>query len=191
MGIAVSYRTEPFHVPYGPSTKDGDLDTTFIDLKNHPEMIPVLPPCIGWPETQELLKHINAPLSPLMSLATNQQFTDEPHNGCPLTLVSFVTICLAEIHQNHQQAVTDLALFLQSTVDQVLKEVSSSLQQSLHLEILLEIQPTVFHHEKYEGWSLTIIFSASGEEHHHIRGTWGWGIQALMDGVTRYQSSLS
>lgn len=191
LGIGISYRSEPFHVPYGPQTKDGALEDTFIDLRRHPEMIPVLPPCIGWPETQELLKHINRPPSHLMSLATDQQFTDEPHHGQPLTLASFVTLCFADVALNQKERLTGLAAFLKHTIDEVLQDVSNSLQLPLHLDILIEIQPTLFHLHECEGWSLTIAFAASGEEHHTIRGTWGWGIQALMDGLTSYQSSHS
>jgi len=67
-----------------------------------------------------------------------------------------------------------------------LQEISNSLQQRLHLEVVLESQPTAFHHAEFEGWSLTTFMTASGEEHHTVRGTWGCRIQALSDALRAY-----
>lgn len=188
VGILLSERTEIFHVPYGPLSHDGDLTAGFVDVKANPALIPVLPACIGWPETQELLRSINASASPFMSLAAHQCFSEGPHQDQPVMLISFVTICLAEITHNHKAMITDLATFLHCELDQLLQEISESLQQPLHLEIVLESQPTAFHHTRSEGWSLTIFLVASGQEHQAVRGIWGWGIQALIDGLAGYHS---
>ncbi len=188
MGILRSERTEIFHVPYGPLSHDGDLTTGFVDIKTNLGFIPVLPPCIGWPETQELLRRINAPTSPFMSLATHQCFLDGQYQEQPVTLISFVTLCLAELTHNHKAMIIDLASFLQCQIDQLLQEISDSLQQRLQLEVVLESQPTVFHHAKVDGWSLTIFMTASGQAHHIVRETWGWGIQALIDALRGYHS---
>ncbi|TFG63201.1 MAG: hypothetical protein E4H32_04725 [Nitrospirales bacterium] len=188
MGILLSERTEIFHVPYGPLCHDGDLNTGFIDLKANLELIPVLPPCIGWPETQDLLRNINAPLSPFMSLATHQSFVDGRHQDQPVMLIFFVTLCLAEITHKHKSIIADLATFLHGQMDHLLQDISESLQQPLHLEIVLESQPTVFHAFEVDGWSLTIFIAASGQEHHRVRGTWGWGVHAFIDALERYHS---
>ena len=74
MGIVLSEGSKHFHVPYGPTITDGSLETQFINLKIHPHMIPVLPPCIGWPETQELLTQINKAPSPFLTLAADQEY---------------------------------------------------------------------------------------------------------------------
>ncbi len=60
------------------------------------------------------------------------------------------------------------------------------LDQTLDLEIILEIQPTQFHHQQFQGWSLTVMMIASGKEHHVVRGIWGYGIHALIDGLNAY-----
>lgn len=188
MGILLSERTEIFHVPYGPLSHDGDLNTGFVDVKANLAFIPVLAPCIGWPETQELLRSINAPHSPFMSLATHQCFLDGQHQDHPVILLSFVTLCLAEFTHNDKAMITDLATFLHCQMDHLLQEISDSLQQRLHLEVVLESQPTAFHHAKVDGWSLTIFMTASGQKHHIVRGTWGWGMQALIDALRGYHS---
>jgi hypothetical protein len=188
MGILLSERTEMFHVPYGPLSHDGALNTGFVDVKANLALIPVLLPCIGWPETQELLRSINASPSPFMSLATHQCFSVGQHQDRPVILISFVTLCLAEITHNHKAMITDLATFLQCQMDRLLQETSESLRQRLHLEVVLESQPTSFHHARVDGWSLTIFMTASGPEHHTVRGTWGWGIQALSDALRGYHS---
>jgi len=103
-------------------------------------------------------------------------------------LISFVTLCLAEIMHNHKSIITGLATFLQGRTDQLLQEISQSLQQPLHLEIVLESQPTVFHAFEVDGWSLTMFISASGQEHHRVRGTWRWGIHAFIDALASYHS---
>lgn len=100
MGILVSEGTSLFHVPYGPSISDGSWDASFIDLKANPNLIPVLPPCVGWPEIQELLQLVNAPHSPFMTLAADQSFAKGPDPTRPVILVSFVTVCFAEICHN-------------------------------------------------------------------------------------------
>lgn len=188
MGILLSERSEIFHIPYGPLSHDGDLNTGFVDVRANLALIPVLPPCIGWPETQELLRNINAPPSPFMSLATHQCFSDGQEQDQPVMLISFVTLCLAEIAHNQKAMISDLAAFLQYQMDQLLQEISEWLQQPLHLEVVLESQPTAFHHEELNGWSLTIFMAASGQEHQTVRGTWGWGIQALIDALEGYHS---
>jgi hypothetical protein len=188
MDIRLSERTEIFHVPYGPVSHDGDLNSGFVDVKTNLTLIPVLPPCIGWPETRELLRSINAPPSPFMSLATDQCFSDVQHQDQPVTLISFVTMCLAEVTHNDKAMITDLATFLQCQMDHLLQEISDSLQQRLHLEVAIESQPTAFYHFEVEGWSLTIFIAASGREHHAVRATWGWGIQALIDALAGYHS---
>jgi len=71
MGILLSESSTYFHVPYGQDIAYGSLEARFIDLKANPQMIPVLPPCVGWPETQELLTQINRAQSPYMTLAAD------------------------------------------------------------------------------------------------------------------------
>ncbi len=186
MGIVLSEGSKQFHVPYGPAIIDGSLEARFIDLKTNPQLIPVLPPCLGWPETQELLTQINTKQSPFMTLATDQSYPKgrDPHR--PIILVSFVSLCFAEIPHNAKDLVSDLANYLQQQMDDVLQDASTMLEHSLDLEIIIEIQPTQFHSHQIQGWSLTVMMIASGQEHHAVRGTWGWGIQALIDGMNAY-----
>ncbi len=186
MGIVLSEGSKQFHVPYGPAMSDGSLDARFIDLKTNPQMIPVLSPCVGWPETQELLTQINKACSPFMTLAADQRYAKGPDPERPVILVSFVSLCFAEISHNAKDFVSDLVSFLQQQMDVILNDASTMLDNTLDLEIILEIQPTQFHYHKIEGWSLTVMMIASGQEHHTVRGTWGWGIQALLDGLNAY-----
>ena len=186
MGILLSESSTYFHVPYGPDIIYGSLEARFIDLKTEPQMIPVLPPCVGWPETQELLTQINTARSPFMTLAADQSYADGPDSNRPVILVSFVSLCFAEISHNTKDFLSDLVLYLQHQMDVLLQDVSTILDHTLDLEIILEIQPTQFHHHHIQGWSLTVMMIASGQEHHTVRGTWGYGIHALMDGLNAY-----
>ena len=186
MGILLSESSTYFHVPYGPDITYGSLETRFIDLKTDPQMIPVLPPCVGWPETQELLTQINTAQSPFMTLAADQSYADGPDTNRPVILVSFVSLCFAEISHNTKDFLSDLVLYLQRQMDALLQDVSTILEHSLDLEIILEIQPTQFHHHHIQGWSLTVMMVASGQDHHTVRETWGYGIHALIDGLTAY-----
>jgi len=186
MSIVLSERSKHFHVPYGPAITDGSLEARFIDVKTNPQMIPVLPPCVGWPETQELLVQINKPRSPFMTLAAAQRYVKGPDPIRPVILVSFVTLCFAEISHNTKYFISDLVVHLQQQMDTILQDASIMLDQSLDLEIILEIQPTYFHHHHIEGWSLTVMIIASGQEHHAVHGTWGYGIHALIDGLNAY-----
>ena len=186
MGILLSEGSTYFHVPYGPAIIDGSLEARFIDLKAHPQMIPVLPPCVGWPETQELLTQINTAQSPFMTLAADQSYANGPDPNRPAILVSFVSLCFSEISHNTKDFLSDLGLYLQRQMDALLQDVSTFLDHTLDLEIILEIQPTQFHHHHIQGWSLTVMMVASGQEHQAVRGTWGYGIHALIDGLNVY-----
>jgi hypothetical protein len=186
MGILLSESSTYFHVPYGPDITDGSLEARFIDLKTDPQMIPMLPTCVGWPETQELLTQINTAQSPFMTLAADQSYANGPDANQPVILVSFVSLCFAEISYNTKDFLSDLVLSLQHQMDGVLQDVSTILDHSLDLEIILEIQPTQFHHHHIQGWSLTVMMVASGQEHDTVRETWGCGIHALIDGLTAY-----
>jgi hypothetical protein len=176
MGIVLSEGSKYFHVPYGPAITDGSLEARFIDLKANPQMIPVLPPCVGWPETQQLLRQINKPRSPFMTLAADQSYAKGPDPNRPVILVSFVTLCFAEISHNAKDLLSDLVTYLQPLMDELLQDVSTMLHHTLDLEII--------HH--LDGWSLTVMMIASGQEHHTVRGTWGYGIHALIDGLNAY-----
>jgi hypothetical protein len=186
MGILLSEGSTYFHVPYGPAIIDGSLEARFIDLKAHPQMIPVLPPCVGWPETQELLTQINTAQSPFMTLAADQSYANGPDPNRPAILASFVSLCFSEISHNTKDFLSDLVLYLQRQMDALLQDVSTFLDHTLDLEIILEIQPTQFHHHHIQGWSLTVMMVASGQEHQAVRGTWGYGIHALIDGLNAY-----
>jgi hypothetical protein len=186
MGIVLPEGSKQFHVPYGPATSDGSLEARFIDLRMNPHLIPVLPPYLGWPETQELLTRINKKQSPFMTLATDQSYTKGPDPHRPIILVSFVSLCFAEIPHNAKDLLSDLANYLQQQMNDVLQDASTMLEHTMDLEIIIEIQPTQFHFHQIQGWSLTVMMIASGQEHHAVRGTWGWGIQALIDGMNAY-----
>ncbi|MDH3769687.1 MAG: hypothetical protein OET79_01695 [Nitrospirota bacterium] len=186
MGILLSEGSTCFHVPYGPAIIDGSLETRFLDLKTDPQMIPILPPCVGWPETQELLTQINTAQSPFMTLAADQSYANGPDSNRPVILVSFVSLCFAEISHNTKDFLSDLVLYLQHQMNVLLQDVSTILDHTLDLEIILEIQPTQFHHQHIQGWSLTVMMVASGQEHNTVRGTWGYGIHALIDGLNAY-----
>jgi hypothetical protein len=186
MGILLSESSTFFHVPYGPAITDGSLEARFIDLKAHPDMIPVLPPCVGWPETQELLRQVNKAQSPFMTLAADQSYAEGPDPLRPVILVSFVSLCFAELSHNTKEFLSDLVISLQHEMDVLLQDVSDILDHRLDLEIVLEIQPTQFHHHRLQAWSLTVMIVASGQEHHAVRGTWGYAIHALIDGLHTY-----
>ncbi len=186
MGILLSESSTYFHVPYGQDIAYGSLEARFIDLKANPQMIPVLPPCVGWPETQELLTQINRAQSPYMTLAADQSYANGPDTNRPVILVSFVSLCFAEISHNTKDFLSDLVLYLQHQMDALLQDVSTILDHTLDLEIILEIQPTQFHHHHIQGWSLTVMMVASGQEHQAVRGTWGYGIHALIEGLNAY-----
>lgn len=186
MGILRSEGTSLFHVPYGPSLKDGNWEASFIDLKTHPDLISVLPPCVGWPETQALLQQMNAKTSPFMSLAADQSFAKGPDPARPVILVSFATFCFAEISHNTKDLLSDLTQFLQTQMDDLLQEIANALGKPIEMEIVLELQPTRYHYERLQGWSVTVMTIVSGHDYQAVRGTWGWGIQAFMDALKAY-----
>lgn len=185
MGILLSESSTCFHVPYGPAITDGSLEARFIDLKAHPDMIPVLPPCVGWPETQELLRQVNKAQSPFMTLAADQSYAEGPDPLRPVILVSFVSLCFSELSHNTKEFLSDLVHSLKRDMDGLLQDVSDILDHALDVEIVLEIQPTQFHHH-LQAWSLTVMIVASGQEHHAVRGTWCYAIHALIDGLHTY-----
>ncbi|MER3424084.1 MAG: hypothetical protein C4293_13520 [Nitrospiraceae bacterium] len=183
MGISISESTTVLHIPYGPFTNEGSPDTGFVDLKAHPEWISVMPPCLGWPETRDLLQAINAPSSPLMTLAADQAFTAPSQSEFKVALASFVTLCYADLPRNAKQPLADLAESLKARISDLLQAVSNELQQRLFLKIVLELQPTIFHHEDLEGWSLTVFMAAYGDDEGETRMTWHVGVRALQEAI--------
>ncbi len=47
MGIDIAEQTETFHVPFGSPNSESTPETSYVDVKAHPEWIPVLPSCLG------------------------------------------------------------------------------------------------------------------------------------------------
>ncbi|MGE0474376.1 MAG: hypothetical protein AB7P17_12145, partial [Nitrospirales bacterium] len=113
-------------------------------------------------------------------------FAKGPDPARPVILTSFVTVCFAEISHNAKHILTDLTAFLRVHMKDLLQEISTSLGHPLDLEVILEIQPTHYRTQRVHGWSLTVMIIGSGQEHHAVRGLWGWGIQALMDALKAY-----
>ena len=187
MGIHISEHTDVFQVPYGSPNNDGTPEASFVDVKAHPEWIAVLPSCVGWPETQSLLQVINAPESPMMSLAADQGFTTTNPPNPRSVLTSFVIICLAEPSADDKPTLRHFAEFLKSRMDELLQEASNALKQRLDVQIRLELQPTRFHQHEVDGWSLMILTATLANEKREARHMWGIVLQALETAWQAYQ----
>ena len=190
MGISLSEYTKVFHVPYGVPNNEGTPDSNYVDVKANPGWISVLPSCIGWPEIQRLLRIINAPSTPLMSLAADQGIGKTENPARPFALTSFVILCLADVPANSKSTITTLARFLKDHITHEIQHTANAQQRSLRLQVRLEIQPTRFHHHQFEGWSLMVIIAASEQDKRQARQTWAFGLQALEQAVTAYSGSL-
>jgi len=186
MGILIAEQSEIFHVPFGSPNSEGTPEGSFVDVKTHPEWIPVLPSCIGWPETQALLNIINLPPSPFMSLATDQGFTSGECIERNIVLTSFVAISFSDISLNTKEGIKDVAEKLQHRLDVHLQQSCNDLGYSLHVTIRLELQPTRFHDHEYEGWSLIILMAASSHEQRLARQHWGLSMTALQTIIQEY-----
>ncbi len=184
MGISVSESTDVFHVPFSSFNNDGTPEDGFIDLKAHPEWIPVLPSCIGWPETQALLKVINAPNSPWMSLAAAQNFIAGDQSKSQLT--SFFVICMAEPFEQDKPAMVSLADFLRSRIDELMHAASQALMQRLDVEIRLELQPTRFHLRGLDGWSLMVMTYVCADDVREARKIWGMVLRVMETALQAY-----
>lgn len=188
MGIRISQRHDVFHVPYGIPNDEGTPELSFVDLKTHPEWVRVLPPCIGWPETRELLTAINAAESSLMSLATDQAFVRMDHPEQETVLTSFLTLCYASLARNERELLKTLAEFLRGRTSELLQEACELLQRRLVLDMVLELQPTLFHAQRVRAWSLTVLTAAHGADAGAARSTWGIGMKALQEALIESDS---
>ncbi len=186
MGIRTSERTNLFHVPYGSFNSEGTPENSFFDLRANPSWIPVLPSCIGWIETQTLLLILNASTSKFMSLASDQAFVEQGQPGATLTF--FVTVCFADIGSNTKAAIAELVGHLNQKLNEGFQGISNVLQRSLDLDMVLEMQPTLFHNFQIEAWSLTILMAARGENELQARETWGLCLTMLGQAIEEYPS---
>lgn len=189
MTIPISEHAEIFHVPYGPPNNDGTPDGSYVNVKDHLEWISVLPSCLGWPEIQRLLRVINAPSTPLMSLAADQGIAEIEHPERPFALTSFVLLCLADIPANSKSTITSLTNFLQNQLTEQIQHIADTHQRPLHLEVRLELQPTQFHLHQFAGWSLKVLLAASESDNRLARHTWSLGVRALEQAAITYSAS--
>lgn len=188
MGIYIAEQTQTFHVPFGSPNSEGTPEASYVDVKANPEWIPVLPSCVGWPETQALLKTLNTSTSPFMSLATDQGFTWAEAIERQIVLTSFVTVCFADVSLNSKETIRDFAQELQHRLDNLLQHTTNKIGQQLDIKIRLELQPTRFHDYGIEGWSLIILMAASANEKRLARYNWGLGITALETAIKEFGS---
>jgi len=117
---------------------------------------------------------------PIYVTCADQGFTTTNSPSTPV-LTSFLTLCWFPLSHNTKSQIDQLAEFLGETIDEFLQQTSDQLQEPLPLEIVLEKQPTQFHHQDFSGWSLSIMIVAQGTTITHARRMWGLGIQALQD----------
>ncbi len=184
MGISIAESTDVFHVPFSSSNNDGTPEDGYVDVKAHPEWIPVLPSCLGWPETQSLLTVINAPNSPLMSLAAAQNFIAGDPSRSQLT--SFVVVCPVEPSEQDKPVIKSLADFLRARIDELMHEASHALKQRLDVEIRLELQPTRFDLYGVDGWSLMVMTYVCADEIREARKIWGVVLRVLEAALLAY-----
>ena len=184
MGISVAESTDVFHVPFSSFNNDGTPEDGYVDLKAHPEWIPVLPSCLGWPEMQSLLKFINAPDSPMMSLAAAQNFI--PGDPSKSQLTSFVVICPANPSEQDKPAMRSLADFLGVKIDELMHETSHAMSRRLDVQIRLELQPTRFHLHGVNGWSLMLMTYVRADEMREARKIWGVVLLVLEAALLAY-----
>ena len=184
MGISVSESSNVFHVPFSSFNNDGTPEDGFVDLKAHPEWIPVLPSCLGWPEMQSLLQVINAPHTPLMSLAAAQHFV--PGDSSRSQLASFVVLCPAEPFEQDKRVIKSLADFLRARIDELMHEASRALKQRLEVEIRLELQPTRFHLHGLDGWSLMVMTYVCADDIREARKLWGMVLRVMETALQAY-----
>lgn len=187
MGIRIAESPATFHVPYGPLNSDGTPEASFVDLKTHPEWVPVIEPCLGWPETRELLQSINSPTSPLMSLAASQGFTSPGQPEFQVVLTSFVTLCYAEVAHNRREVVEALAALLEPRMSAFLQAASEDLERALFLNVLLDLQPTVFRLKAFDGWSLSVFLAAYGSDEGDARRIWRVGMRSLQEAISEVE----
>lgn len=188
MGIAISELSAVLHIPYGPPKHDGTLEASFVDLKAHPEWVSMLPASLGWPETRGLLRALNRPESPWMSLAAHQDFTTPDDPGFRMALTSFVTMCYADVERNGKRPLVDLAHGLKRRMSDLLQHASDELERTLFLRVLLELQPTTFFQKNLHIWSLTAFLAAYGSDAHDARRTWGVGVRALQEALNQLEA---
>lgn len=184
MGISIAENTDVFHVPFSSFNNDGTPEDGYVDLKAHPEWIPVLPSCLGWPEMQSLLKVINVTNSPMMSLAAAQNVISGDSSGSQLT--SFVVMCMANPSEQDKPAMRSLADFLRATIDEFMHEASHALGQRLDVEIRLELQPTRFHLHGVDGWSLMVMTYVRADEIREARKIWGVVLRVMEAALLAY-----
>lgn len=188
VGISISELGAVLHIPYGPPNHDGTLEARFVDLKTHPEWVSIIPASLGWPETRGLLRAINRPESPWMSLAAHQDFTTPDEPGFQMALTSFVTMCYADVERNGKQPLVDLAQCLKRRMSDLLQHASDELERTLFLRVVLELQPTIFHQKNIEGWSLTAFLAAYGSDADDARWTWGIGVRTLQETLSQHEA---
>lgn len=171
-------------MPFSSFNNDGTPEDGYVDLKAHPEWIPVLPSCLGWPEMQSLLKVINTPHSPMMSLAAAQNFISGDPSKSQLT--SFVVTCMANPSEQDKPAMRNLADSLRVQIDELMHEASQTLRQRLDVEIRLELQPTRFHLHGIDGWSLMVMTYVCAGEVREARQIWGMVLRILEAALRAY-----
>ena len=184
MGVSIVESTDVFHVPFSSFNNDGTPEDGYVDLKAHPEWIPVLPSCLGWPEMQSLLKFINAPESPMRSLAAAQHFV--PGDSAMSQLASFVVLCPAEPSERDKPAMRNLADFLRARIDELMHTASHALGQRLDVEIRLELQPTRFDLYGVDGWSLMLMTYVCADDIREARKILGVVLRVLETALQAY-----
>lgn len=123
-----------------------------------------------------------------MSLAAGQTFTtpkESPSTDGQVNLVSFVTVCCADL-TDKKDNMLNLREFLHRDRDQSLQAASDVLKRPLHIHLMLELHPTIFHIERKSCWSLSIFMNAMGENAGKALGTWRIGMMALREVLARY-----
>jgi hypothetical protein len=186
MSIRISETARVFTVPYVGSrlaNSEGTPDDGFVDLKANPAWAGVIPPSIGWPETADLLRAVNAPNAPFMTLAADQGITTVDRHGLNAAVVSFVVVCFAEVARNEKEALAAVAESVKQRLDELLPSAGDELQRQLEVSVVLELQPTIFTNHSLAGWSLSILMAAYGEDRGDARLIWRVAMMALQEAL--------
>lgn len=128
---------------------------------------------------RRLLTRVNSPTTDLMTLAAFQEFARSSQPEFSSALISFVTLCFADLPRNRRATVEGLAERVEREMPQSLQQFSNAFDRILFLDVVLELQPTRYQLKGIEGWSLTVLLAAYGGDDGEARRTWTCGLMAL------------
>jgi hypothetical protein len=158
-----------------PYSRHDPNSHSYVDLKRDPDLIEELPELYNEPEIRRLVIKLNEPDGYFRSIGCERKYVADDEASGRGRFTSYVGFALDAWPFESKEAAQSIA----STFNDYAKQF----EWSDNVQMIIEIQPTVFYDSNQSGWSLDFWACGFGHNEEESRSAWSVAMSRFTDFV--------